>query len=111
MQNIWRYGLVFVIYQQVAVGQVLNDPTRPASSVASTKDTQGEQSLKLNAIFITDERRLAIINGKSYSAGEQVQGKKVVTILANQVELAGPEGKQVLYVNNNNTKKDVNHGF
>jgi hypothetical protein len=102
---------MFVIYQHMAVAQVLHDPTRPASNVASAKDAQGEQALKLNAIFITDQRKLAIINGKSYSAGEQVQGRKIVTILANQVELAGPEGKQILYVNNNNTKKDVNHGF
>jgi hypothetical protein len=35
----------------------------------------------------------------------------VILIGKNHVELDGTNGKQILFVNNNNIKKDTNNGF
>lgn len=68
-------------------------------------------ALSLSAIFITANAKQAVINGKSYSEGQVVLAYKIVSISPNKVELSGPEGKQSLFINNNNIKKDADNGF
>ncbi|MGK0440988.1 MAG: MSHA biogenesis protein MshK [Pseudohongiellaceae bacterium] len=62
----------------------LADPTRPPIF--------GEQAAKstpfrLNSLLISDERKVAIVNGQSVSIGEMVNGARVVYIDNNKVKL------------------------
>ncbi len=69
------------------------------------------ESLKLTAIINSAHQRVAIINGKSFSTGQQIQGYQVISISQNHVILDGSEGNKTLYVNNNNVKKDTSNGY
>ena len=94
----------------------LQDPTKPSvnklmSSNGSSKNAKSPSALQLTAIINNNQHKLAIINGQSFEEGQQVQGYSVVFISQNHVILNGLEGKQTLYVNNNNVKKDTNNGF
>ena len=68
-------------------------------------------ALKLTAIINNNQTKQAIINGVSFAEGQQVQEYKVILISKNHVILDGLEGKQTLFVNNSNIKKDINNGF
>lgn len=94
----------------------LQDPTKPSSNKSILNTVQdpsnfGGMALKLTAIINNNQNKQAIINGRSVSQGQEVQGYKVVLISKNHVVLDGSDGKQTLFVNNNNIKKDVNNGF
>jgi MSHA biogenesis protein MshK len=94
----------------------LKDPTKPSSNKSIINTGQDSEilktmALKLTAIINNNQNKQAIINGRSFAEGQQVQGYKVVLISQNHVVLKGSDGKQTLYVNNNNIKKDANNGF
>ncbi len=74
--------------------EVLRDPTRPyavapivtpttASAVAKAKGT----GFSVTAILVSQKRRVAIVNGKRVSEGDQVDGATVVKILADRLRL------------------------
>ncbi|MFT4807215.1 MAG: MSHA biogenesis protein MshK [Paraglaciecola sp.] len=95
---------------------VLTDPTKPSlnnSIFNSGNDSKTitTMALTLTAIINNNQIKQAIINGISFAEGQQVQGYKVILIGENHVELYGTNGKQTLFVNNNNIKKDTNNGF
>ena len=67
--------------------------------------------LKLTAIINNNQNKQAIINGRSFTEGQQIQGYEVILISQNHVVLNGSDGKQTLFViNNHNIKKDINNG-
>ena len=73
-------------------------------------DVMVPSTLTLTAIINNNKIKQAIINGKSFAEGQQVQGYRVIFISQNHVVLTGSDGKQTLFVNNNNIKKDANNG-
>ncbi|MFQ3190954.1 MAG: MSHA biogenesis protein MshK [Paraglaciecola sp.] len=94
----------------------LTDPTKPSlykSIFNAGKDSKTitTMSLTLTAIINNNQNRQAIIDGISFTEGQQVQGYKVILIGENHVVLDGTNGKQTLFVNNNNIKKDTHDGF
>ncbi len=94
----------------------LQDPTKPSPNKSMFNTGQdpnilAPMTLKLTAIINNNQNKQAIINGRSFAEGQQVQGYKVVLISQNHVVLDGSDGKQTLFVNNNNIKKDTNNGF
>ncbi|WP_339720789.1 hypothetical protein [uncultured Paraglaciecola sp.] len=98
-----------------AQANTLQDPTKPSQNQSNftgqDPNTMLAMALKLTAIISTNQNKQAIINGKSFTQGELVQGYKVIFISENHVILEGSDGPQTLYVNNNNIKKDTNNGF
>lgn len=62
----------------------LPDPTKPTSYRAATAVAQ---SLTLESILISDERKLAIINGVVVTEGENVGSVKVVNISQSGVKV------------------------
>lgn len=106
--------LVFCNIQ--AQANTLQDPTKPSRNklmfnADPSKGALVPAALQLTAIINNNHHKLAIINGQSFIEGQQVQGYNVVYISQNHVILNGSEGKQTLYVNNNNVKKDTNNGY
>jgi len=99
-----------------AQASTMKDPTKPNTNKPMFNTGQGPEimttmALKLTAIIDNNQNKQAIINGRSFAEGQQVQGYKVVLISRNYVVLDGSNGKQKLFVNNNNIKKDANNGF
>ena len=68
-------------------------------------------ALKLTAIINSHQTKQAIINGMSFEQGQKVQGYKVILITKSHVVLDGSDGTQTLFINNNDIKKDIEHGF
>jgi MSHA biogenesis protein MshK len=94
----------------------LTDPTKPnpnKSMFNTVKDPEAVMTvaLTLTAIINNNQIKQAIINGRSFAEGQEVQGYNVILISENHVVLDGSDGKKTLYVNNNNIKKDANNGF
>ncbi len=97
--SILTVAAVLLIAPMLANAQeTLRDPTRPwsARSVASTGGSGGggggggskvASSFKVTAIFTSELRRVAVVNGRRVSEGDQVDGAIVVEILADRLRL------------------------
>jgi MSHA biogenesis protein MshK len=107
--------LVLCLGLTSAQANILKDPTRPSQNTPLFDTNQSPstltlQVLKLTAIISNNESKQAIINGKIFTEGQQLQGYRVILISQNHVILDSSEGKQTLFVNNNNIKKVANNG-
>lgn len=75
--------------------EALKDPTKPAAKEAPKKSVE-EEVLELNAIIISADRKVVIINRQVLQEGDWYADAKVLTIKPDQVELQGPKGKITL---------------
>lgn len=64
--------------------QALNDPTKPTYYSARAEK---KASFRVTSVLWSDERRVAIINGKAVSEGDEISGAKVVKIEKHQVRI------------------------
>lgn len=69
------------------------DPTRPYS--APEYSSVVKSHFEVNAIFFSDKRGIAIVNGRRVSVGSEVNGATVLTIRKNAVSL-DVDGKEVV---------------
>lgn len=87
-------SLVCLAYQSVAYAE-LDDPMRPISVNSKKAAAPGKiadiQNNKwyLHSILISDHRKVAIINGRPVSIGDQVDGARVTHIDKESVQLTG----------------------
>lgn len=65
--------------------EVLRDPTRPYSAQPLTPVRAAPFSV--TAIFVSNERRVAVVNGKRVVEGDQIAGATVIEILADGLRL------------------------
>ena len=77
----------------IVSAEELRDPTRPHTYTVERATVAGVPRFSINAIFVSDERRLAIINGERVQVGDRVSGATVVSIEKEQVTLS-VSGKQ-----------------
>lgn len=71
----WVLGLTLCV---VAVPLVaFEDPTRPAGAVAAKSK---RQTLKLESVLLSGERKIAVINGRAYQQGDSVHGALLRTV-------------------------------
>ncbi|MFT5840876.1 MAG: MSHA biogenesis protein MshK [Flavobacteriales bacterium] len=99
-----------------AQASTLKDPTKPSPSKPVVSTGKGQNilaplGLKLTAIINNNQNKQAIINGKSFTQGQRVQNYTLILISQNHVTLNGSDGQQMLFVNDNNIRKDINNGF
>jgi len=68
---------------------VLEDPTKPSDFVGSSVKGSQEESgdLRLEAIIISGNHKVAVINQKILGVGDAVGGKKIIAIEDSQVVL------------------------
>ena len=74
------------------------DPTRPAHVPAPALNTEldEEQAYELESILISDQRRLAIINGQVLRSGERLGKARLLKIEDDRVSLNVDGERQVL---------------
>lgn len=60
-----------------------DDPTRPGDFRPSA--TRSLKGMQLESILIGAQRKVAVINGKSYQSGDIISGAKLVSIETHQV--------------------------
>jgi len=66
-------------------GEALRDPTRPYTAREAL--AASAPRYKVNAIIVSDERRIAIINGKRIGVGGRVNGATVISIEKRELKL------------------------
>lgn len=77
------------------------DPTRPPTYT----ETQGEEEhpiavFELDAILISKDKSVAVINGQTVKQGDEIEGAKVISIQPNVVQLDTSGGKITLILLN-----------
>ncbi len=90
--SILSLAVVLLVVPKLANAQeTLRDPTRPwsARSVApvGTVTATGVTGFRVTAIFTSDRRRIAVVNGQRVTEGDRVDGATVVEILADDLRL------------------------
>ncbi len=81
---------LFSLLVQAEQVEVLQDPTAPLADVAVGARATGESSAglpKLQSVVLGNGPALAVLNGKSYRVGQQVDGYTLVAINADAVVL------------------------
>lgn len=74
----------------------LRDPTRPATMLQKKVGNVTQETLRLDAVLISPDRKIAVINGQYLSMGDEIVGNHVVDIQAETVQLDGPSGRIIL---------------
>lgn len=81
---------LFSVLVQAEPVEVLQDPTAPLADVAVGARATGESSAglpKLQSVMLGNGPALAVLNGKSYRVGQQVDGYMLLAINADAVVL------------------------
>ncbi len=92
-----RTGHLAVVALALAPGlcladEVLRDPTRPYTVVEQR--TAAPPRFVVNAIIVSEDRRVAIVNGRRVGVGSSLSGARVVAIDKDQLVL-DIDGKRV----------------
>ena len=92
-----RAGHVAVVALTLASGlcladEALRDPTRPYTAVE--RRAAVTPRFDVNAIIVSDDRRVAIVNGRRVGVGSSLSGARVVSIEKDQLVLE-IDGKRV----------------
>lgn len=80
----------------------LKDPMRPdvyrpaPEAVESVPPRIDTTSWRLTAVLLSAQRRVAVINGRSFQPGDTLEGFKVTRISGDRVELRNPRRTVVL---------------
>jgi len=84
----------------------LRDPTIPLGNQA-TNYAEEKIVLHLNSILISQQRKLAIINGQAVRQGDEIKGTsfRVISIRANSVSLKSNSESRVLSMIDSKVKK------
>jgi hypothetical protein len=70
--------------------ELLRDPTRPYAAKPVVTTTSGGSvatTFRVTAIFTSDLRRVAVVNGQRVIEGDRVDGATVVEIMADALQL------------------------
>lgn len=65
--------------------EALRDPTRPYTAVEAR--AAGAPRFVVNAIIVSDDRRVAIVNGRRVGVGSSLSGAQVISIDKDQLVL------------------------
>lgn len=77
--------IVVLTVVQTQVAWSFDDPTRPGGY--QTPVTKSFKGARLESVLISQQRKVAIIDGKSYQPGDSVAGAKLMTIEPHRVTI------------------------
>jgi len=77
--------LLMVVMALPVQAETLRDPTEPPQPSRAPQPAQPQLDLSLDSILISDNRRIAVINGQSASTGDSVGDAQVRRIEADRV--------------------------
>ena len=74
-----------VLYASVGQASSLPDPTKPPSATQARSTVSPASRFSLDSILVGDERRRAVINGRTLSQGSRLGGARVLRIGVDRV--------------------------
>lgn len=75
----------------------LRDPTMPPMKIDQIPRLNAGL-FQVNAILLSYDRRIAVINGEYKKVGDAILGSRITAINKNTVQLEGPSGKITLFL-------------
>lgn len=94
----------FLLLQANAEGA---DPTRPPNFNVGQESARVINNVwELEAIFISSQKKIAIINGQTVQEGDPIMGAIVYSIEPNVVQLDGSSGRITLFLLENLQKSN-----
>ena len=78
-------GLLIAAMALPGQAESLRDPTEPPQPTRAQQPAQPQLELSLDSILISDNRRIAVINGQSASTGDSVGEARIQRIEADRV--------------------------
>ncbi len=95
-----------------AFAQALRDPTRPPSVVLAepggeARGSAGAGGMVLQSVIVSGGRRLALIDGRTYTVGDKIGEAKLISISGSEVILRESGGRKVLRLTPNATKTTI----
>ena len=102
MRTLFLLGVLLAL---PAVAQPIDDPTRPPAGIGPD-GTAAAGGLGLTSVYLPKAgRAAAVIDGQLVSLGGTVRGAKLIAVSEDSVVLAGPEGRERLYLTPDVDKK------
>ena len=80
-------SLVMIAVALPATTQAWHDPMQPQGGDVLSEESEAETALTLSSILMAQQRRVAIVNNRVVTVGDQINGYRVVSISPRQVEL------------------------
>ncbi len=93
-----RICLAIILSLLCVVGHAQRDPTMPRGGFYVGGDTVVEEeaaTLAAKLVLVGDERKLALVNGRTLSVGDEFEGGKILEISENGVEVLQADGEIV----------------
>lgn len=109
--------LALFIVATFAHSQQLVDPTTPKYHIKSAETSDGLMVdgfpvIKVSAVFINQNAKVAIVNGQSVTEGTDWNGMLISKVHRDGVVLVNNENvKKEFLINNDNVKKDASNDF
>lgn len=90
--------LVAAAATTTAFAQALHDPMRPPSfsESGSAGESRASQGPVLQSVIVSGGRKLALIDGRTYTVGDKVGEAKLLAISASEVTLRESTGNKIL---------------
>jgi hypothetical protein len=105
---------LLIVAATVAAGAEppLRDPMQPFRAVGTPGDPSGEPAprFRLTAVLISSERRVAIVNGKSYLPGALVDGAEIVDIEPRSIRLRDGDTELIVHLGSSRNPAPVAEG-
>jgi len=96
----FNLSLIPLLLSMLWLNTAIADPTRPpawlGNSIQAAPQQSAGQSYLLQQILVSEQRRLAIINGELVSEGQSIQNARVVNISFDKVVLRVGSKKKTL---------------
>jgi len=108
-----RFGLLLLPIAAVAAttafAQTLRDPTRPPSFSESAREGEprASQGPVLRSVIVSGGRKLALIDGRTYTVGDKVGDAKLIAISGSDVTLRESGANKVLRLTPDSLKTNV----
>jgi MSHA biogenesis protein MshK len=98
--------LILISASLIADAGKLRDPTTPLGQSVATLDNP-IVALNLNSVLISNQRRVAVINGQALRQGEEIKGSgfRVVSIKTNSVIVQSNNARRELSLVDSKVKK------
>ncbi len=107
MHNLLLIALVvagMLLASAAIPAEPLRDPTRP-TRVQEAAPAQRDRALTVSAVFVSGDRRLAIVNGQRVREGDAINGAIVSNIEADKVSFLRNDKITVVPLLNHATRK------
>lgn len=103
------FAVAAALFSSVAAAE-LKDPTRPSYILADSVPGVATSALRVNAIFISGERRIAIISGRRLRVGETIDGATISQIEQDRVSFVRGEEVFTVSLLSGSSRNEVSTG-